>query len=635
MSNIQPKKQDLDGVEYLSLDEATKITISGDDSSSNGARIELGKDLTTAPIISHLSGSGFDFGVLGDFTFPQMILSKEKLQAVVTPLPATDTLKINKKVLLDDGTNTGTLDINGTDLEISSSGNQLLGGVITIDTTNNRVGINVPVPTEDFEIDGNIQLDTGSFSKIVFYDKPNNHEHGEIDAGGEGTNGGRIRFQTKVDGGSVTEKLRITANGRIGLGGANYGTAGQVLTSNGASAPTWTTPASSANKVINDQTASYTLVATDNNKRVIMDSATDTDITINNSVFVAGDSVFIANKGTGTTTIVEGAGVSIGSSSGKEMEQYRSALLLAFSPTNFSLFLSAGRVPLNAIGGTTAVVIISGVSYKTHTYDVVGTFSFDVIAGSGEVEYLVVAGGGGAGNYYSGGGGGGGYRSSVVGEASGGGASAEAKLSVVTGSYSVVVGNGGAGSSGTAGSGSVGGKGGNSSFSTIVSEGGGGGASRLVGGSGGSGGGGGNANSAGGSGASNEGFSGGNGSGTGGASDICGGGGGGASAGGINGVFNSVRGDGGNGIQSNINGTPTYYSGGGGGASSGAFGNNLAGIGGLGGGGAGGGSGGGSLSTQGVAGLPNTGGGAGGDGERQSVTASAGGSGIVIVRYPI
>ena len=124
MSNIQPKKQDLDGVEYLSLDEATKITISGDDSSSNGARIELGKDLTTAPIISHLSGSGFDFGVLGDFTFPQMILSKEKLQAVVTPLPATDTLKINKKVLLDDGTNTGTLDINGTGhLEISSSGN--------------------------------------------------------------------------------------------------------------------------------------------------------------------------------------------------------------------------------------------------------------------------------------------------------------------------------------------------------------------------------------------------------------------------------------------------------------------------------------------------------------------------------
>ena len=36
------------------------------------------------------------------------------------------------------------------------------------------------------------------------------------------------------------ERLRIASSGQIGLGGANYGTAGQVLTSNGASsAPTW------------------------------------------------------------------------------------------------------------------------------------------------------------------------------------------------------------------------------------------------------------------------------------------------------------------------------------------------------------------------------------------------------------
>ena len=37
-----------------------------------------------------------------------------------------------------------------------------------------------------------------------------------------------------------TERLRLASAGQIGLGGANYGTAGQVLTSNGASsAPTW------------------------------------------------------------------------------------------------------------------------------------------------------------------------------------------------------------------------------------------------------------------------------------------------------------------------------------------------------------------------------------------------------------
>jgi len=35
------------------------------------------------------------------------------------------------------------------------------------------------------------------------------------------------------------EKLRISSAGQIGLGGANYGAAGEVLTSNGASPPTW------------------------------------------------------------------------------------------------------------------------------------------------------------------------------------------------------------------------------------------------------------------------------------------------------------------------------------------------------------------------------------------------------------
>ncbi len=58
----------------------------------------------------------------------------------------------------------------------------------------------------------------------------------------EGTNGGSLAFYTKIDGGSVTEKLRITDDGAIGIEGANYGTSGQVLTSNGSgSAVSWTT----------------------------------------------------------------------------------------------------------------------------------------------------------------------------------------------------------------------------------------------------------------------------------------------------------------------------------------------------------------------------------------------------------
>lgn len=40
-----------------------------------------------------------------------------------------------------------------------------------------------------------------------------------------------------------SERLRIGSAGQIGIGGATYGTAGQVLTSGGAStAPSWSSP---------------------------------------------------------------------------------------------------------------------------------------------------------------------------------------------------------------------------------------------------------------------------------------------------------------------------------------------------------------------------------------------------------
>ena len=72
------------------------------------------------------------------------------------------------------------------------------------------------------------------------------------DAGGQGTsairfinnsnanNEGSLQIYTRPSGGSSTERLRIASAGQIGLGGANYGTSGQVILSNGSgSAPTW------------------------------------------------------------------------------------------------------------------------------------------------------------------------------------------------------------------------------------------------------------------------------------------------------------------------------------------------------------------------------------------------------------
>ena len=60
------------------------------------------------------------------------------------------------------------------------------------------------------------------------------------------------------------------------------------------------------NLPINNQTDDYTLVVGDAGKRVIMNKATATTITVNDSVFTTGDTVFIANKGAGTCTITAG-----------------------------------------------------------------------------------------------------------------------------------------------------------------------------------------------------------------------------------------------------------------------------------------------------------------------------------------
>ena len=236
-----------------------------------------------------------------------------------------------------------------------------------------------------------------------------------------------------------------------------------------------------------------------------------------------------------------------------------------------------------------------------------------------EVEVLVVAGGGGGGGRHAGGGGGGGliYVNSY---------------SVTPGSViSVTVGSGGA----AAPYGGRGGNGQDSIFGSLTAIGGGGGggyadgAATVIGASGGSGGGGAGAN----------GLPGGNGSGGAGtagqgnrggdpwSSGWPGGGGGGAGAPGQSPRNGLYGGRGGDGLLYSISGYPRYYAGGGGGGGE----NNIdlnGGLGGLGGGGRATGA---FSPTQGQAGQANTGGGGGGSRDQ---AGTAGGSGVVIVRYP-
>jgi hypothetical protein len=311
---------------------------------------------------------------------------------------------------------------------------------------------------------------------------------------------------------------------------------------------------------------------------------------------------------------------------------------------------------VTATGGT---ITTSG-NFKIHTFTGPGTFCVSDAGnadGSNTVDYLVVAGGGsGAGGdngVRGGGGGAGGYRESS-GAASGCytrsplGACVSA-LPVTVQGYPITVG-GGASTPGPntpinspAGAGN---QGSNSVFSTITSTGGGGGSTYCgsntrTGGSGGGGGSSPNAPERA-AGAGNtppvtpaQGKDGGTGTPYAGAPlNSSGGGGGGATVAGSNGSGED-GGAGGAGATSSINGTPTQRGGGGGGGGStshegpGTFG-----------GGTGGGSSPPTGNSAGVAGTANTGGGGGGGSSRMNaapsnpnVPGSAGGSGIVVIRY--
>ena len=303
---------------------------------------------------------------------------------------------------------------------------------------------------------------------------------------------------------------------------------------------------------------------------------------------------------------------------------------------------STGIVPafVTATGGTVTTVCTN---FKVHTFTSPGTFTVTCAgnaAGSNTVSYMVVAGGGGGANNRGGGGAGGGFRegkaSSDCYTASP--LNAPAGLPVTATAFPITVGGGGAGTP-ESNSGFLGTPGSNSIFSTITSTGGGGGGTgkntpSRTGLTGGSGGGGGSGNDVGGPGGSGntppvsppQGNPGGNAVGGAPGPSRKAGGGGGATVAGTNGVACACFGGGGAGATTVITGSPVAYAGGGGGGVCTCEGGP---------GGTGGGGNGGKDNGPSAAGTTNTGGGGGGGGRENTSHAdgSAGGSGIVIIRY--
>ena len=91
------------------------------------------------------------------------------------------------------------------------------------------------------------------------------------------------------------------------------------------------------NLVIERKTASYVLQASDNNKCIEMNVASGNTVTINNSIFSAGNQILVSQYGSGQTSFVAGSGVTIRSAGGKLKlsGQYSFASIIAISASEF------------------------------------------------------------------------------------------------------------------------------------------------------------------------------------------------------------------------------------------------------------------------------------------------------------
>jgi hypothetical protein len=492
---------------------------------------------------------------------------------------------------------------------------------IYTDATNNRLGIGASIPADKLHVAGDFLLENGA-PEIHLGTTSASHYNWKIAAQDAVNKGFEISSGTQSAGtgapsDTYTQRVVIAADtGNVGIGTDSPDMQLEVAGSSGSSStfklsgrPDW----ASGNGQYNvGNIYGENLGAGVNTTRIKLDG----DDTSGSMRF------YTANSGTLTSAMYIDSNQDITMSStgflkipiGTTAQRPSSPAggMIRYNTTenyveyyNGSSWNATDKTLVTASGGTTATY--SG--YKSHTFTSSGTFS---VTSGGLVDILIVAGGGSGGRDNAGGGGAGGVRVST-------------SVYVTSGTtYTITVGAGGASDTNDyAGNGGSGFNGNDSSALGITSIGGGFGGSagtdsnqnRTSGGSGG-GGAGTESLQTGAAGTAGQGNAGGSGS-------FGGGGGGGAGAAGGNGA-NPLGGLGGIGIQNNYRtGSNVYYGGGGGaGNENGTYTTRAGGSGGGGTGGVGGGT-----------GTANTGGGGGGHTHSQAVTSSAGGSGIVVIRY--
>jgi hypothetical protein len=146
-------------------------------------------------------------------------------------------------------------------------------------------------------------------------------------------------------------------------------TAGQVLTA----AQMNSLQANDYNQTVSTKTASYTLVAADKGTRVVMNAAGATTITVNTSLFSAGDTVYLQNIGVGVSTVTAGT-ATVSSAGPLAIPQYGSGTLY-FTSAGVSIYFpsavtttSSGLVVVKAETSFSSVASVTIDDIFTSTY---------------------------------------------------------------------------------------------------------------------------------------------------------------------------------------------------------------------------------------------------------------------------
>lgn len=142
---------------------------------------------------------------------------------------------------------------------------------------------------------------------------------------------------------------------------------GQVLTSTQMD----NLQANDYNQTVSAKVASYVLLAADKGTRVTMSNAGATTITVNTSLFAAGDTLFITNIGAGACTITAGT-ATVSTASSLVLAQYDSGRLY-FTSTGVAIWekyqgaSAGGGKVLQVVMGTTSTAVSNSTNVLADT----------------------------------------------------------------------------------------------------------------------------------------------------------------------------------------------------------------------------------------------------------------------------